>query len=110
MDRKIGEILEHNGEWYQCVKDNNESCEFCDFTEYCESYTGNCDSTSRYDGNGICFKKLEKVGEPITINGDLVQKMKTPVAIGCNQCILNNKGCCIHLEKCFSGELYVRSI
>ena len=33
--------------------------------------------------------------------------MKTPVAIGCEQCVLNNNGCSIFYEKCFSNELYV---
>ena len=33
--------------------------------------------------------------------------MKTPVAIGCEQCVLNNKSCCFIDSKCFSNELYV---
>ena len=107
MEREIGEIFEYNGEWYQCVQNDRVSCEDCDFTEYCESYSGSCDSTSRKDGNGICFKKLEKRGEPVKINGALMQKMKTPVAIGCEQCVLNNKSCCFIDSKCFSNELYV---
>ena len=68
MERKIGEIFEHQGEWYQCVQNDKVSCDDCDFTEYCESYSGSCDSTSRTDGKGICFKKLEKVGEPYSCN------------------------------------------
>ena len=76
MEREIGEIFEYNGEWYQCVQNDRVSCEDCDFTEYCESYSGSCDSTSRKDGNGICFKKLEKVGEPFTIGGKLYQHYK----------------------------------
>ena len=82
MERKIGEIFECNGEWYQCVENDKESCEDCDFTEYCESYSGNCDSTSREDGKSICFKKLEKVGKPYMHFGRIVQRYKcvtTPV-------------------------------
>ena len=81
MERKIGEIFEHNGEWYQCVKDNNDGCECCDFTEYCESYSGNCDSTSRKDGKGICFKKLEKVGEPVLYGLRMSQRYKVSIPI-----------------------------
>lgn len=76
MERKIGEIFEYNGEWYQCVENDKESCEDCDFTEYCESYSGNCDSTSREDGRSICFKKLEKVGEPFRSGGRIYQHYK----------------------------------
>lgn len=31
MERKIGEIFEYNGEWYQCVE--NENCRLCSFYE-----------------------------------------------------------------------------
>ena len=31
MERKIGEIFEHNGEWYQCIVGND--CENCAFNE-----------------------------------------------------------------------------
>ena len=64
MERKIGEIFEYNGEWYQCVENDKNNCEDCDLTEYCDLYDGVCDSTGREDGKSICFKKLEKVGEP----------------------------------------------
>ena len=28
MERKIGEIFEYNGEWYQCVKGDCTKCDF----------------------------------------------------------------------------------
>ena len=77
MERKIGEIFEHNGEWYQCViggdcRDcafNNDNCEERKritlknkLTK--EEVTGLCTSELRSDGKSAIFKKLEKVGEP----------------------------------------------
>ena len=61
MERKIGEIFEYNGEWYQCVEGLNcSSC--CFYGMDCDEII--CNSESRkYDRNGA-FKKLEKVGEP----------------------------------------------
>lgn len=68
MERKIGEIFEYKGEWYQCVKDNSDkSCANCHFfsNDACEyNVTGHCASFRRDDGISVCFKKLEKVGEP----------------------------------------------
>ena len=62
MERKIGEIFEYQGEWYQCVKD--------DMYDYCKGCTSfeNLRCTTLY-GNSDCWlkatcKKLEKVGEP----------------------------------------------
>ena len=66
MERKIGEIFEYNGEWYQCIRDitcincgfNNKGC-LAD-----KHITGDC--SGRLDGASVVFKKLEKVGEPFT--------------------------------------------
>ena len=67
MERKIGEIFEYNGEWYQCVKGNNEYCKGCAFYEKeCKAKRidiGSC-SIFRKDCTQVIFKKLEKVGEP----------------------------------------------
>lgn len=30
MERKIGEIFEYNGEWYQCIHTKSFGCENCD--------------------------------------------------------------------------------
>ena len=97
MERKIGEIFEYEGEWYQCVESPISICIDCDFIEYCQSYDGECSSTMREDAKSICFKKLEKVGEPYPLYGHIVQRyagVKFPVAltekrfINCNE--INN--------------------
>ena len=72
MKRKIGEIFEYNGEWYQCVESDN--CGECSlFTTECGSGTksdladkvfGQCSKVRRIDKKYAIFKKLEKVGEP----------------------------------------------
>ena len=77
MERKIGEIFEYNGEWYQCVE--GLYCDDCAFVnDNCEDReritlrekltkqptTGFCNSEKRNDRKSVIFKKLEKVGEP----------------------------------------------
>ena len=69
MERKIGEIFEYNGEWYQCVEGNCAYCSIQD--EACEQRII----------NDVCrlnriFKKLEKVGEPYVAYGKVRQKYK----------------------------------
>ena len=71
-ERKIGEIFELGGEWYQCVE--SDSCGECSlFTTECGSGTksdladkvvGQCSKVRRIDNKHVIFKKLEKVGEP----------------------------------------------
>ena len=64
MERKIGEIFEDRGCWYQCIRDitcincgiNNKGC-LAD-----KHITGDC--SGRLDGASVVFKKLEKVGDP----------------------------------------------
>ena len=72
MGRKVGEIFEYNGEWYQCVE--CDSCGECSLrTTECGSGTksdiadevfGKCSKVRRTDNKRAIFKKLEKVGEP----------------------------------------------
>ena len=74
MERKIGEIFEYNGEWYQCVEGNCAYCSIQD--EACEQRII----------NDVCrlnriFKKLEKVGEPYEHYGKLYQCYKLLVEI-----------------------------
>lgn len=71
MERKIGEIFEYNGEWYQCIVGSDcENCAFCGI--YCYNFIDNDDSMGycsidkRKDNKEVIFKKLEKVGEPFT--------------------------------------------
>ena len=65
MEWKIGEIFEHNGEWYQCVE--GAGCYQCAFNRdenTCTADNPHC--TCRSDKKDVVFKKLEKVGEPYT--------------------------------------------
>lgn len=70
MERKIGEIFEYNGEWYQCIEGYN--CKDCDLrNRICHRDTeifpfSRCAGAYREDKKSIVFKKLEKVGEPYT--------------------------------------------
>ena len=64
MERKIGEIFEYNGEWYQCVSVGFSciDCDIeCDFPDI--EVIGDCPRILRTDGKSVCFKKLEKVGD-----------------------------------------------
>lgn len=62
MERKIGEIFEYNGEWYQCIIGHCNQCSF-DGAGTCK-FIGNPYCAYRNDKKLACFKKLEKVGEP----------------------------------------------
>ena len=89
MERKIGEIFENNGEWYQCVKYisikhlfakemdllyADHVCSHCDcFGNICEK-AGSCSHTNRTDGTEVVFKKFEPVGEPYPLYGHIVQR------------------------------------
>lgn len=62
MERKIGEIFEYNGEWYQCVE--GIGCYKCAFYDKNICIANNPHCTCRSDKKNVIFKKLEKVGEP----------------------------------------------
>ena len=69
MERKIGEIFEYNGEWYQCADWAVNPCSKCDFDGEgicCDELP--CTSSQRKDKKYVFFKKLEKVGEPFSCN------------------------------------------
>ena len=70
MEQKIGEIFEHNGEWYQCLE--HTGCSECAFKgKSCDNIRnlrGECISYCRSDRKDVHFKKLEKVGEPFSCN------------------------------------------
>ena len=86
MERKIGEIFEYDGEWYQCIVGG--SCENCAFDKRkCYTFAidndpiGECRGDRRKDGKYVLFKKLEKVGEPYMLEDKKFQKyrvFKTP--------------------------------
>ena len=95
MERKIGEIFEYNGEWYQCVEDTEDiSCVNCCFYnggfKLCtDEDMGACVKEYRSDEKSICFKKLEKVGEPTIIMDKMVQEFKNNNDNHCKYCCFN---------------------
>ncbi|MDB0679390.1 hypothetical protein [Barnesiella intestinihominis] len=113
MERKVGEIFEYNGEWYQCVEQPKQYdcatvCELCSF-----NVIGNCDldkgsGTYRSDKKSVIFKKLEKVGEPTMLDGKLVQKILTTDRYSCNGCCFESPGCDkADNDLCCEHEIYV---
>ena len=77
MERKIGEIFEYDGEWYQCVKPSNCSdCSVCAFNKDPMIACPTCEGLMRMDGNDVIFKKLEKVGEPYDDCGTILQRFR----------------------------------
>lgn len=99
MERKVGEIFEYNGEWYQCV-DIGFTCADCDIRNNCSNIPiGACSAGLRKDGKQVRFKKLEKVGEPEIINGKKVQSIVTGY-VGCAFCIFKKGGACLSGGTC----------
>lgn len=83
MERKIGEIFEYQGEWYQCVK--GDECKYCNLRNImCHRDTDlfppdECVGAYRKDNTSVIFKKLEKIGEPFTVKGKRYQRYTTHV-------------------------------
>lgn len=83
MERKVGEIFEYNGEWYQCIVQpkgtEGQSCSICsmNFGGKCPIHVIECAMEGRSDGKSVIFKKLEKVGEPFKSMGNCYQVYKT---------------------------------
>lgn len=101
MERKVGEIFEYNGEWYQCIHTKSLGCENCDLATKSDIHCsdvfeirGECLSCYRKDGKSVIFKKLEKVGEPEIINGKKVQSIVTGYA-NCTFCVFKKGGACL---------------
>ena len=66
MERKIGEIFEYDGEWYQCIE-AYDKCSHCDFeVNYytCRAKVPWCSGPFRKDRKNVIFRKLKKVGKP----------------------------------------------
>lgn len=91
MERRIGEIFEYQGEWYQCLPEIL-ICNGCAFkNKTCKKIKGirgECQSASRQT-DGVIFKKIEKVGEPFLFGKKLMQTYKlftkpvTPLELDC---------------------------
>ncbi len=106
MERKVGEIFEYNGEWYQCIHTKSLGCENCDLATKSDIHCsdvfeirGECLSCYRKDGKSVIFKKLEKVGEPEIINGKKVQSIVTGY-VGWAFCIFKKGGACLSGGTC----------
>lgn len=75
MERKIGEIFEYKGQWYQCVEGGIYCPDCVFFRKKCNSQVlGECGALNRSDKEDVIFKKLEKVGEPYEFNGHIFQE------------------------------------
>lgn len=78
MERKIGEIFEYNGEWYQCIEQplefDDKGCNLCAMNKIKNCDIRKCGGQYRADGNSVIFKKLKKLGEPFTDNGKMYQR------------------------------------
>lgn len=110
MERKVGEIFEYNGEWYQCLKSPDGSCKHCDmgFGGKCPIPIKECTESGRNDRSYIIFKKLEKVGYPTMLDGKLVQKILTTDRYSCNGCCFESSGCDkADNDLCCEHEIYV---
>lgn len=99
MERKIGEIFEYNGEWYQIVKSQGKCCS-CDFMidGHCIvdfSSNGSCFYCHRKDKENVIFKKLEKVGEPYDDCGIILQRFKIYTDINITN--VDTKGLELHI-------------
>lgn len=79
MERKVGEIFEYNGEWYQCVE--GIGCYRCAFYDKNICIADNPHCTCRSDKKNVIFKKLEKVGDPYVAYGLTRQKYKLHVPL-----------------------------
>lgn len=80
MERKIGEIFEVDGQWYQCVQGNCEVCDFSRDEHTCLLGVSNCVKFRRNnDCKAVAFKKLEKVGEHYKNNDRTYQLYKLPM-------------------------------
>ena len=99
MERKIGEIFEYDGEWYQCIRSSD--CPKCDLKiiKDCRLKFP-CESLQREDCEDVIFKRLEKVGEPMKIHNRLVLKVKAD-AYKCMRCCFYSKGKCeLTMQEC----------
>ena len=84
MERKIGEIFEYNGEWYQCIELSN--CVECAFNGKSKAVCPPCEELKREDGKEVIFKKLEKVGDLVVKEGRIFQCLNSHY-ISCIGCV-----------------------
>lgn len=115
MERKIGEIFEVCGEWYQCVEQPDDykgcACDICSMNVIGNCELDECSGNYRADKKSVVFKKLEKIGEPITEKGRTFQCLNVPY-ISCVGCVFNvSKEACYrdrYIDKtCLESEIWV---
>ena len=114
MERKVGEIFEYNGEWYQCIHTKYFGCENCDLTVQNNIHCidafkirGECLSSNRKDGKSVIFKKLEKVGEPFVYEGKVLQRLRSIDGYSCVHCLFKEQAC--NFDSCDKDSFLVET-
>lgn len=111
MERKVGEIFEYNGEWYQCMHvPQKHSCKLCDLRGLCCDNNGvkivTCVWRHREDNTSVIFKKLEKIKDPFVFNNMLYQRLKSIDNLVCAHCTFFNESCSCPSALCGSNLGY----
>lgn len=89
MERKIGEIFEYKGEWYQCVEQpkklDDTACKLCAMAQFKNCELDECSGQYRTDRKSVIFKKLEKTWKQVRLNEKEAQLIKAviPCCISC---------------------------
>lgn len=114
MERKVGEIFEYNGEWYQCIHTKSFGCENCNLTVQNNIHCidafkirGECLSSNRKDGKSVIFKKLEKVGEPFVYEGKVLQRLRSIDGSSCVHCLFKEQAC--NFDSCDKDSFLVET-
>ena len=114
MERKVGEIFEYNGEWYQCIHTKSFGCENCNLTVQNNIHCidafkirGECLSCYRKDGKSVIFKKLEKVGEPFVYEGKVLQRLRSIDGYSCVHCLFKEQAC--NFDSCDKDSFLVET-
>lgn len=114
MERKVGEIFEYNGEWYQCIHTKSFGCENCNLTVQNNIHCidafkirGECLSCNRKDGKSVIFKKLEKVGEPFVYEGKVLQRLRSIDGYSCVHCLFKEQAC--NFDSCDKDSFLVET-
>lgn len=113
MERKVGEIFEYNGEWYQCIVQpkgtEGQSCSICsmNFGGKCPIHVIECAMEGRSDGKSVIFKKLEKVGEPFVYEDKVLQRLRSIDGYSCVHCLFKEQAC--NFDSCDKDSFLVET-
>lgn len=90
MIHNVADIIEYNGEWYLCAK--NDNCRECSLSntecgnglksDIAEKVFGQCSGERRSDNTNVVFKKLAKIGKSLFVNRNKYQLLD-----------IKNRGC-----------------